>query len=147
MPVVKENHKWNFKHVTHLCGTGRLYVRLNVAQETLVTSDDEQGDQHESQSSVQAVNQPNVQGVSSGGMQVGVTDEVECYSSPQWSYQSVDSSFIDNDVESLLSIFTSASRETVRESLLTYQDIELAADALSESTVKKEAKDESVQQA
>ena len=82
MPVVKENHKWNFKHVTHLCGTGRLYVRLNVAQETLVTSDDEQGDQHESQSSVQAVNQPNVQGVSSGGMQVGVTDEVECYSSP-----------------------------------------------------------------
>ena len=56
-------------------------------------------------------------------------------------------SFIDNDVESLLSIFTSASRETVRESLLTYQDIELAADALSERTVKKEAKDESVQQA
>ena len=35
----------------------------------------------------------------------------------------------------------------MRESLLTYQDIELAADALSESTVKKEAKDESVQQA
>lgn len=78
---------------------------------------------------------------------MGVTDEDECYSSPQWSYQSVDSSFIDNDVESLLSIFTSASRETVRESLLTYQDIELAADALSERTVKKEAKDESVQQA
>lgn len=78
---------------------------------------------------------------------MGVTDECECYSSPQWSYQSVDSSFIDNDVESLLSIFTSASRETVRESLLTYQDIELAADALSERTVKKEAKDESVQQA
>lgn len=78
---------------------------------------------------------------------MGVTDEDECYSSPQLSYQSVDSSFIDNDVESLLSIFTSASRETVRESLLTYQDIELAADALSERTVKKEAKDESVQQA
>lgn len=153
VPVVKENHKWNFKHVKHLCGTGRLYVRLNVAQETLVTSDDEEGDEHEStesQTSVQAVNnQPSVQGVtysSGGSMQVGATDEVECDSSPRWSYQSVDSSFIDNGVESLSSIFTSASRETVRDSLLTYQDIGLAADALSESTVKKEAKDESVHQ-
>ena len=34
VPVVEENHKWNFKHVKHLCGTGRLYVRLNLAQET-----------------------------------------------------------------------------------------------------------------
>ncbi|PFX23509.1 Retrovirus-related Pol polyprotein [Stylophora pistillata] len=150
VPVVKENHKWNFKHVKHLCATGPLYVRLNVSQETLVTSDDEiEGDQHEStksQSSVQAVNnQPNVLGVSSGSMQVGATDEVECYSSPQWSYQSVDSSFIDNGVESLSSIFTSASRETVRDSLLTYQDIGLPSDALSESTMK-EAKDDSVHQ-
>ncbi|XP_022780115.1 uncharacterized protein LOC111321486 isoform X1 [Stylophora pistillata] len=79
-------------------------------------------------------------------MQVGTIDEVECYSSPQWSYQSVDSSFIDNGVESLSPSFTSASRETVRDSLLTYQDIGLAADALRESTMKKEAKDESVHQ-
>ena len=33
VPVVKENHKWDYKHVkhlcgTHLCGTGRLYVRV-----------------------------------------------------------------------------------------------------------------------
>ncbi|PFX23510.1 hypothetical protein AWC38_SpisGene11949 [Stylophora pistillata] len=131
---------------------GRLYVRLNVAQETPVTSDDEieGSDQHEStesQSSVQAVNnQPNVLGVSSGSMQVGAIDEVECYSSPQWSYQSVDSSFIDNGLESLSSIFTSASRETMSDSLLTYQDIGLPSDALSESTMKKEARDDSVHQ-
>ena len=85
---------------------------MNAAQDTLVTSDDEEGDEHEStetQTSVQAVkNQPNVQGVSSGSMQVGAT-EVECCSSPQWSYQSVDPSFIDNGVESLSSIFTFAT--------------------------------------
>ena len=52
----------------------------------------------------------------------------------------------DNGIESLTSIFPSASRETVRNSLLTYQNIELAAEALSESSVKKEVKDEDVHQ-
>ena len=32
---------WDFKHVKHLCGTGRLYVRLNVSKDTLV--EDEEG--------------------------------------------------------------------------------------------------------
>ena len=27
-PVVKDNHAWDFSHVKHLCGNGRLYVRL-----------------------------------------------------------------------------------------------------------------------
>ena len=40
-PVVKKEHVWDFKHVKHLCGTGRLYVRLNVSKDTLV--EDEEG--------------------------------------------------------------------------------------------------------
>jgi len=32
---------WDFKHVKHLCGTGCLYVRLNVSKNTLVK--DEEG--------------------------------------------------------------------------------------------------------
>jgi len=27
-PIVKDNHTWDFSHVKHLCGNGRLYVRL-----------------------------------------------------------------------------------------------------------------------
>ena len=40
-PVVKKEHVWDSKHVKHLCGTGRLYVRLNVSKDTLV--EDEEG--------------------------------------------------------------------------------------------------------
>ena len=28
-PVVKENHLWDYAHVKHLCGAGKLYVRLD----------------------------------------------------------------------------------------------------------------------
>ena len=27
-PTVKDNYTWDFSHVNHLCGNGRLYVRL-----------------------------------------------------------------------------------------------------------------------
>ena len=29
-PIVKDNHAWDFSHVKHLCGHGRLYVRLTT---------------------------------------------------------------------------------------------------------------------
>lgn len=34
-PIVKKEHKWDFKHVKNLCGTGRLYVRLNIHKDLL----------------------------------------------------------------------------------------------------------------
>ena len=34
-PVVKADHHWDFKHVKHLCGQGKLYVRLNVNKHLL----------------------------------------------------------------------------------------------------------------
>ena len=37
--IVRENHKWNFKHVKNLCGNGRLYLRLNCVCSELVASD------------------------------------------------------------------------------------------------------------
>ena len=48
------------------------------------------------------------------------------------------SSLIDDSVDSLSSIFTNTSRETVRESVLAYQNIELAADALSQDIFKEQ---------
>lgn len=47
------------------------------------------------------------------------------------------SAFIENSVNSLSAIFTNTSREVVRESVLAYQNIELAADALSQDMVEK----------
>lgn len=47
-PVVNKSMTWDFKHIKELCGQGKLYVRLNVRQESLqilsvneVSSDDE----------------------------------------------------------------------------------------------------------
>ena len=34
-PVVKEAHLWNFAHVKHLCGNGRLYVRLVTSRKDI----------------------------------------------------------------------------------------------------------------
>ena len=36
-PVVKEAHPWNFAHVKHLCGNGRLYVRLQSGTKVVDT--------------------------------------------------------------------------------------------------------------
>ncbi|CAH3142378.1 unnamed protein product [Pocillopora meandrina] len=57
------------------------------------------------------------------------------------AYFELDSQITNNRV-----YVTGASRETVRDSLLTHQDIGLAVYGLSESTVKKEAKEESERQ-
>ena len=38
-PVVKEGHQWDFGHVKHLCGNGRLYVRLVTDREEIELKD------------------------------------------------------------------------------------------------------------
>ena len=48
------------------------------------------------------------------------------------------SAFIDDSINSLSSIFTNTSHEAVRESVLAYQNIELAADALSQDMVEQQ---------
>ena len=53
-PLVKPDHQWDFKHVKHLCGQGKLYVRLNVSKEILVGSEetDEEPEKEEAASNV-----------------------------------------------------------------------------------------------
>ena len=45
-PVVKKGDTWDYAHVKHLCGSGKLYVRLNVSKDIMkdedTGSDDEQ---------------------------------------------------------------------------------------------------------
>lgn len=52
-PLVKADHIWDFKHVKHLCGTGRLYVRLNVAKSTLIDVEDNDDNEHDDDDDVQ----------------------------------------------------------------------------------------------
>ena len=41
-PVVKEHHLWDYAHVKHLCGAGKLYVRLNICKDVILgTSSDD----------------------------------------------------------------------------------------------------------
>lgn len=41
-PLEKENHLWDYAHVKHLCGAGKLYVRLNICENVIsdTSSDD-----------------------------------------------------------------------------------------------------------
>ena len=41
-PLGKENHLWDYAHVKHLCGAGKLYVRLNICKNVIsdTSSDD-----------------------------------------------------------------------------------------------------------
>jgi hypothetical protein len=36
LTVVKEGHKWDYAHVKHLCGAGKLYVRLNTNKDMIM---------------------------------------------------------------------------------------------------------------
>lgn len=124
-------------------------MSLDVSQDTLVTSDDKIDNKCKKSGGAlmeMSSKEDDVQPSTSGGMEVGGFSEAgpSTWSSevPYEAQQSVG----DNGIKSLSSIFPSASRETVRNSLLTYKNIELAAEALSESSVKKEVKDEDVHQ-
>ena len=73
-PVVKRGHQWDFVHVKHLCGNGRLYVRLVTCREnieqnngTLATSNENlvSSPSYASTSFVRLCNEPNSASTSS----------------------------------------------------------------------------------
>ena len=146
LPVVKDDHKWDFKHIKHLCGNGRLYVRLNVPKHTLVSlSDDEEmvHDAHDADnvqpSELRAAGpgmsasepQP---GTSVGGLHSGTSaGEPQPGTSMSGSTDVEESAFIQDGLRSLLTIFPNTRTEILRESLIVHQDIEAAANSLSES--------------
>lgn len=41
-PLEKENNLWEYAHVKHLCGAGKLYVKLNICKDVIsdTSSDD-----------------------------------------------------------------------------------------------------------
>ena len=68
MPVIKENHKRDFKHVKHLCGTGRLHLSLNVPEYNMESPDEERECDFDRTGMLsQQASQPTVQPHSHGG--------------------------------------------------------------------------------
>ena len=124
LPVVKDDHKWDFKHIKHLCGNGRLYVRLNVPKHTLVSlSDDEEmvHDAHDADnvqpSELRAAGpgmsasepQP---GTSVGGLHSGTNaGEPQPGTSMSGSTNVEESAFIQDGLRSLLTIFRNTRTE------------------------------------
>ena len=115
-PIVKPDHHWDFKHVKHLCGQGKLYVRLNVSKEILVGSEetDEEPEKEEAASNVGPT--PPI---------INITDDQE-------QSTSAGSSFFDESLASLSVIFPEEDVNIVRDTLIRYEDLELPAHALSE---------------
>eukprot|EP00794_Sanderia_malayensis_P008367 gene8367-9265_t len=128
---IKDDHKWDFKHIKHLCGNGRLYVRLNVPKHTLVSlSDDEEMERahHEDvqPSNVRAA-EPGASaeepkpGTSAEEPKPGTSTEEPQPGTSMTSSGSTcveESSFFQDGLQSLSTIFPNTRTELLRESLI-----------------------------
>eukprot|EP00794_Sanderia_malayensis_P005868 gene5868-6561_t len=136
LPVVKDDHKWDFKHIKHLCGNGRLYVRLNVPKHTLVSLSDDEEMERAHHEDVQPSNVRAAKpGASAEEPKPGTsTEEPQPGTSMTASGSTCveESSFFQDGLQSLSTIFPNTRTELLRESLIVHQDLEAAANFLSE---------------
>ena len=129
-PVVKCGHKWDFKHVKHLCGSGKLYVRLNVSKDTLV-ADDETDEVKGTDDDASLENcKDGKSGKEEAVSNVGMISPVITIDDHAPS-TSAGSSFFDDNMASLSVVFPDEDVNTVRDTLMQYEDVELAAQALT----------------
>eukprot|EP00794_Sanderia_malayensis_P013447 gene13447-14828_t len=136
LPVVKDDHKWDFKHIKHLCGNGRLYVRLNVPKHTLVSLSDDEEIERAHHEDVQPSNVRAAEpGASAEEPKPGTsTEEPQPGTSMTASGPTCveESSFFQDGLQSLSTIFPNTRTELLRESLIVHQGLEAAANFLSE---------------
>lgn len=129
-PLVKAGHQWDFKHVKHLCGQGKLYVRLNVSKDILVGGEEtEEEDSFEDKPGEESCGEPKKEKAVSN---VGPMPPVIHVSDDQDPSTSAGSSFFDESLASLTEIFPEEDPDIARDTLIRYEDLELAAEALSE---------------
>ena len=129
-PIVKESHKWDFKHVKNLCGNGRLYVRLNLNSELVLRDIMDDID-------------PTIATPSSPVPQTSTSNEEHATTSSSGPVIAAtrSSTLISNDVEYLSTVFPDTQREVVRETVLAHQDIDSAAAALCDGELENEKSD------
>ena len=129
-PVVKENHSWDYAHVKHLCGAGKLYVRLNVSKD-IISKDMAGATSDDSDSSIPAMlpsTNDRVVRPSSSTPTVIVNDVPSTSSGV---------SLMDDNISSLSELFPGAKICDIRGALIQYGSLELAAAHLSEKAVNQ----------
>ena len=120
-PLVKADHQWDFKHVKHLCGQGKLYVRLNVIKEILI--DDDKSEDTDDLAGSESVN--DVQNVNNIAPSVIDVDNQE-------PSTSAGRSSFDEGLANLRAVFPKEDPVVVRDTLIRYDDVDIAAQALSD---------------
>lgn len=143
-PVVKPGHQWDFKHVKHLCGQGKLYVRLNVIKDILADKEEIEGNSDDTAKSESTDEKPegDVKSIicSSPATRVIILDDQEATTS-------AGSASFDEKLANLTSIFPEEDTNIVIDTLMRYEDVELAAQSLSDKntiSLQKDYCDESV---
>lgn len=121
---MKENHLWDYAHVKHLCGAGKLYVRLNICKDAISGSFSGDSDSTSLPVMLPPNNnnyyRPQVCSTSTPRL-VAVDDEVPSTSS-----------LMDENIFSLTVLFPEAKLSEIREKLIQCGSLELAAAKLSE---------------
>ena len=143
-PIVKAYHQWDFKHVKHLCGQGKLYVRLNVIKEILVDNDkaEDSDDMAGSESATDASETVDARNVNS------VTPPINIFDDQEPSTSGGDS-FFDESLANLRAVFPEEDPGVLRDTLMRYEDVHMAAQVVSdkaEITMSGAENDESVEE-
>ena len=100
--VVKKGHTWDYAHVKHLCGSGKLYVRLNVSKDIIMDEDTESDDE-----------QPPLIDLSLPTTSSGI-------------------SCVDSKIASLTALFPIANQSDIADAVTVYDNVDSAAEYLTE---------------
>ncbi|XP_028412494.1 uncharacterized protein LOC114535330 [Dendronephthya gigantea] len=137
-PVVKEGHVWDYAHVKHLCGAGKLYVRLNISKDDIM---DDIGSDFEVEPLLIDLSTPSTiipgQTPLSSSLRPQVTppntnlgDRERDTSSAKPSTSSVEQS-IDLRIATLGTLFPTAKQSDVIDAVMNYDSLDSAAEHLS----------------
>ena len=123
-PVVKENHLWDYAHVKHLCGAGKLYVTLNICKDVISGNSSDDSDSTSLPVMLPPTDYRPQACSTSTPRSVAVDDEVPSTSSGV--------SLMDENISSLTVLFPEAKLSEIRDTLIQCGSLELAAEKLSE---------------
>ena len=125
-PVVKEGHKWDYAHVKHLCGAGKLYVRLNTNKD--IITEEDVGIDFE-QSPLIDLSHPST---SSGEQSIDTKIEQSPLIDLSQPSTSSGEQSIDTKIASLAALFPNAKQSDITHAVMIYDSLDSAAGYLSE---------------
>ena len=123
-PVVKENHLWDYVHVKHLCGAGKLYVRLDICKDVISGTSSDDSDSTSLLVMLPPTDYRPQACSTSTPRSVAVDDEVPSTSSGV--------SLMAENISSLTVLFPEAKLSEIRDTLIQCGCLELANEKLSD---------------